>query len=297
MRLSDPFGLIDLTRSFTATSEFVVAPVVDPLPPDRAAALRRSRRQRRQPLGRHPRRRRPVDARVPHRRRPAQDPLAVVGPHRRADGAPGGTSVAGPEHHPARRTCRRARQQRRPAEPDPRLTSSFEWAVSAVASIGTHVLLAGRKLGLRRRPDLRRPAALRRRDPAGQSPGRGARGRPPRPQPGRRDHAGRRARLDPDRGARPARPDGVAGAGRRARARALGPGLRPAARRRQLDRAGRRPAPTQCRPAANSTRRAEVLRRAGWRVTIVRRGDETARAWQLLLAGSSSGVRTAVGAR
>ena len=33
IRLSDPFRMIDLTRSFTATSEFVVAPVVDPLPP------------------------------------------------------------------------------------------------------------------------------------------------------------------------------------------------------------------------------------------------------------------------
>lgn len=32
MRLTDPFGLIDTSRSFTATSSFVVTPVVDPLP-------------------------------------------------------------------------------------------------------------------------------------------------------------------------------------------------------------------------------------------------------------------------
>ena len=33
VRLSDPFRMIDLVRSFTATSEFVVAPVIDILPP------------------------------------------------------------------------------------------------------------------------------------------------------------------------------------------------------------------------------------------------------------------------
>ncbi|MGH3268778.1 MAG: DUF58 domain-containing protein, partial [Trebonia sp.] len=33
IRLSDPFHMIDLTRSFTATTEFVVTPVVDQLPP------------------------------------------------------------------------------------------------------------------------------------------------------------------------------------------------------------------------------------------------------------------------
>jgi hypothetical protein len=30
---------------------------------------------------------------------------------------------------------------------------------------------------------------------------------------------------------------------------------------------------------------AEVLRSAGWRVAVVRRGDTTAAAWRLLLAG------------
>src|SRR3954469_11772009 len=34
VRLSDPFRMIDLTRSFTSTDEFVVAPVIDPLPVD-----------------------------------------------------------------------------------------------------------------------------------------------------------------------------------------------------------------------------------------------------------------------
>ena len=102
IRLTDPFHMVDLVRSFTATTEFVVAPIVDPLPRGRAAALARHRRQRGQPLDRRARRRRRVDARVPHRRRPAQDPLAIVGAHRRVDGAAGGATVAGPEHTVAR---------------------------------------------------------------------------------------------------------------------------------------------------------------------------------------------------
>ncbi|MDT4984957.1 MAG: hypothetical protein QOF95_2447 [Pseudonocardiales bacterium] len=32
IRLTDPFRMIDVTRSFTATTEFVVTPIVDPLP-------------------------------------------------------------------------------------------------------------------------------------------------------------------------------------------------------------------------------------------------------------------------
>jgi len=42
---------------------------------------------------------------------------------------------------------------------------------------------------------------------------------------------------------------------------------------------------------------AEVLRNAGWRVTVVRCGDPTALAWQLLLAGSASGVRAPAAVR
>ena len=39
---------------------------------------------------------------------------------------------------------------------------------------------------------------------------------------------------------------------------------------------------------------AAVLRSAGWRVAIVRRGDTTAGIWQLLLAGISQGTRPLV---
>ena len=42
---------------------------------------------------------------------------------------------------------------------------------------------------------------------------------------------------------------------------------------------------------------AGVLRSAGWRVAIVRRGDTTAGAWRLLLAGIESGGRPLIGVR
>jgi hypothetical protein len=40
---------------------------------------------------------------------------------------------------------------------------------------------------------------------------------------------------------------------------------------------------------------AEVLRNAGWRVAVVRRGTTTAQAWQVLLAGIASSARIPLG--
>jgi hypothetical protein len=42
---------------------------------------------------------------------------------------------------------------------------------------------------------------------------------------------------------------------------------------------------------------AAVLRNAGWRVTVVRHGESTAEAWQVLLAGFTTSARTSAALR
>ena len=102
VRLTDPFGLCELTRSFPSADRLTVIPQVV------AAAAgpprRRVRRQRRQPgpLGGRARRGRRGDPGVPPRRRPAPGALALHRPHRRADGAPRGAAVGEPGHGRAR---------------------------------------------------------------------------------------------------------------------------------------------------------------------------------------------------
>ena len=98
VRVSDPFGLVELGRSFRSTATLTVTPRTVPLPPiplggawtgsgDNRPARVRDRQRR----GRH-------RARVPPRRRPAPGPLAQLGARRRADGAPRGAAVAVARH-------------------------------------------------------------------------------------------------------------------------------------------------------------------------------------------------------
>jgi hypothetical protein len=50
-------------------------------------------------------------------------------------------------------------------------------------------------------------------------------------------------------------------------------------------------------PPAEVAAAASVLRNAGWRVTVVRCGDTTPQAWQVLLAGFATSARTSAALR
>jgi uncharacterized protein (DUF58 family) len=151
LRLTDPFHLVDVRRSFTATTEVLVAPIIDNLPGDepprsidtgddagshsigaRGADDASTREYR---TGDDLRKihwrssARTGVLQVRQEERPWQGQLSVLvdvrqGAHRLA-----GDSIA-------RDTA------------DERDRSSLEWAISATASIGTHALVHGRSLDL-----------------------------------------------------------------------------------------------------------------------------------------------------
>jgi uncharacterized protein (DUF58 family) len=150
MRVVDPFGLIDITRSFTATSEFLVTPIVDRLPTltppvsfdagENAGshsigihgADDASTREYR--LGDDLRKihwrstARTGALMVRHEERPWQGQTTLV------------LDVRANAHvsMPATATSAEAARE----------SSSLEWAISAAASIGSHLVLAGRELAL-----------------------------------------------------------------------------------------------------------------------------------------------------
>jgi uncharacterized protein (DUF58 family) len=296
IRLSDPFRMIDLTRSFTATSEFVVAPVVDPLPvvePPRSDDLGdnagshsigmygaddQSTREYR--MG--------DDLRKIHWRSSARTGLLMV----RQEERPwqGQNTVLLDLRASAHATGEVPAGYDRP---DPRMISSLEWAVSAADSIGSHVMLSGRHLSLISDPT----AADRMRFS----------------EPTRfltqlalaRDT--HHADLTPLAGL-------VRSAARDSALVAILGRVEPASLRLLADAHPRgRSTPAlamlmdvdtwadpDAAPADHSTlspveATAAVLRNAGWRVRIVRHGETTAQAWQVLLAGfASSGRATTV---
>ena len=127
VRVTDPFGMVELGRAFHTTAPLTVTPrtVAAAEHPDR----RRLDRVRRQPAAgvRHRQRRGRHRPRVPPRRRAAPRALAQLGPGRRADGASRGAAlaVAGhpvPRQPDQRRTAARASPppSRRPSRSRPR---------------------------------------------------------------------------------------------------------------------------------------------------------------------------------
>ena len=136
VRVSDPFGLVELGRAFRTTVPLTVTPRTVPAPHD--PARRRLDRLRRQPAAgvRDGQRRGRHGARVPPRRRPAPGPLAQLGPGRRADGAPRGAALAvAGDALPRQPACVAHRGQG--------IASSLEAAVSAAASIAVHLSQRG----------------------------------------------------------------------------------------------------------------------------------------------------------
>jgi uncharacterized protein (DUF58 family) len=279
IRLSDPFRMIDLTRSFTATDEFVVAPVIDQLPiadPPRTDDLGDS-------AGSHSVGTHGADDQSTREYRIGDDLRKI---HWRSS-ARTGTLMVRQEERPWRgqttvlldlRRAAHAAAADPPAGVDPRLTSSLEWAVSAAASVGAHMMLAGRDVGLLS-------------DPSGDRLRFGDRGMLATYLADVREIG--HGDLTPMAG--PLRT-----AARDSALIAILGDLDPVTLRTLADahpRGRSSPAfamlldvetwadpelPAEGRPVAAA---ADVLRSAGWRATVVRCGDSTAFAWQLLMAG------------
>ena len=236
VRVSDPFGLVELGRAFHTTV------AADRHPAHGAAARdparRRLDRVRRQPAPglRHRQRGGRDRARVPPRRRPAPGALAQLGPRRRADGAPRGAAVAvAGDPVPRQPAC--ARTAARASPPRSRR------AVSAAASIAVHLSQRGFTVRLVTAAGEDPSSAWHTRDDRAQHrPAAGGAGRRPAGAPARSRHrladrgrsrraAASRCSASVDRARRPrAKPD--------ARARRLGAGGR-----RSTSTPGSAPAP------------------------------------------------------
>ena len=150
MRLVDPFGLVERTRSFRSVSDVVVFPAVEPLPPLHLPGAWDSANQASShSIGVHG----SDDASVREYRQ--GDDLRKV--HWRSSARLGSLVVRQEERPWHGRSAllldNRALAHRRVTgdldpQLDPREQDSFEWAVSAAASIATHLHQRGRGLDL-----------------------------------------------------------------------------------------------------------------------------------------------------
>jgi len=287
IRLSDPFRLIDVTRSFTATSEFVVAPVIDQLPPvepPRSDELGDS-------AGSHSVGTHGADDQSTREYRIGDDLRKI---HWRSSARTGALMVR-QEERPWRgqstvlldvRSIAHAESPitaGTPVPTDPRLTSSFEWAVSAVASIGSHLLVRGRDVTLFGDPGEDRLRLGNSNLLANHLAAVRTHGHPDLTvlagsiRSAVRDSSlvGVFGKLDPNslRMLADAHPRG-----RSSPAFAI-----------LLDVDTWRDPDAAANPSLDAS--AAVLRNAGWRVATVRHGEPTALAWQLLLSGFASSAR------
>jgi uncharacterized protein (DUF58 family) len=289
IRLNDPFRLIDVTRSFTATSEFVVAPVIDRLPPiepPRSDEMGDS-------AGSHSVGTHGADDQSTREYRTGDDLRKI---HWRSSARTGALMVR-QEERPWRgqstvlldlRTTAHASAEETGMQipADPRLGSSFEWAVSAVASIGSHLLVRGRDLTLLGDPNNDRLRVADSNSLANHLAGVRTLNHPDLTVLGGSIRNAVRdsslvavlGRLDPNslRILADAHPRG-----RSSPAFAI-----------LLDVATWRD-PLLDEPSASVAASAAVLRNAGWRVVTARHGEPTALAWELLLSGIASSARGA----
>ncbi len=158
IRLADPFHMIDLTRSFTATDEFVVTPRVDTLT---SRELPRSDDVG-DSAGSHSVGSHGADDASTREYRIGDDLRKI---HWRSSARTGQLMVR-QEERPWRSSATVVLDLRAdahdlspsslgPPDPDPRIDSSLEWAVSAAASFGTQAMRTGREVGLVTDPDQR----------------------------------------------------------------------------------------------------------------------------------------------
>ncbi len=148
VRLTDPFGLIELSRSFTAVSGFVVTPAVDALPDSRTpTSVDVGDNAGSHSIGTHG-----ADDASTREYRYGDDLRKI---HWRSTARTGALMVR-LEERPWQGQVTVLLDTRTSAHlelpfatgVDPRSVSSLEWAVSAAASIGSQLLLRGREVGL-----------------------------------------------------------------------------------------------------------------------------------------------------
>jgi uncharacterized protein (DUF58 family) len=160
IRLTDPFHLVDLRRSFTATDEVVITPIVEPLhflEPPRSIDVGDD-------AGSHSIGVRGADDASTREYRTGDDLRKI---HWRSSARTGALMVR-QEERPWQGEITLLLDLRMSAHvdvlstdrgSDERLRSSLEWAVSAAASIGTYSIVANRDLSLT--SDLSAPSRLR----------------------------------------------------------------------------------------------------------------------------------------
>jgi uncharacterized protein (DUF58 family) len=149
IRLTDPFHMIDVVRSFATTSEFIVTPVVERLPaiePPRSYDIGDN-------AGSHSVGAHGADDASTREYRTGDDLRKI---HWRSTARTGALMVR-LEERPWQGRSTMLLDLRGaahvtgvpiPAHEDARAHDSLEWSVSAAASIGTHLMLAGRQVGL-----------------------------------------------------------------------------------------------------------------------------------------------------
>jgi uncharacterized protein (DUF58 family) len=135
LRLSDPFGLVDLTRSFHAYDQLTVIPTVEPLPPVRLTGEATGYGDGRQ----HSLTLAGDDDVIPREYRHGDDLRRV---HWRSTARYGKLMVRR-EEQPQKAHCTVLLDTRRTAWAGTGPDSPFEWAVSAAASAVTHLLERG----------------------------------------------------------------------------------------------------------------------------------------------------------
>ena len=154
IRLGDPFRMIELTRSFSTTTEFLVTPRIDRLPaldPPRSDDLGGT-------SGSHSIGSNGADDASTREYRVGDDLRKI---HWRSTARTGQMMVRQAErpwraHSTVLLDVRSVAHWSRPEEPEPgssdatdeRRASSLEWAISAAASIGVQAMRAGRDVGL-----------------------------------------------------------------------------------------------------------------------------------------------------
>jgi uncharacterized protein (DUF58 family) len=283
VRMSDPFGLVQVRHSFAAVDEFVISPVVEllaPFEPPRSRDLGADAGSH--SIGAHG-----ADAASTREYRTG-DPLRKV--HWRST-ARSARLMVRQEEQPWQGSATLLLDLRASAHAataggarggDPRARDSLEWAVSAAASIGTRLLLSGQRVGVV--TEAREPGVLRPGGPAqlrellaevaasGEQTLSGVRGLI--------QHLAREGAITAILGRRDAESLQMLAA-------CDGRGAANPPMALLLDTptwAGAEPEPAGggCHAAA------QVLRDAGWRVAIAHRGHGVARAWQTLLQGRTA---------
>ncbi|MCM3883756.1 DUF58 domain-containing protein, partial [Frankia sp. R82] len=139
IRLGDPFGLCELTRSFRSLDELVVAPTLERLPPARPRGSASQRAEQRRVSGLVG-----EDETTTRPYRPGDDLRRV---HWKTT-ARSGEMMVRREEHPHTSAATLLLDSRSRAWPGPGGSEAFEWAVAAVGGVGMHLARGGHRVRL-----------------------------------------------------------------------------------------------------------------------------------------------------